>query len=903
MSEEKRIYGHCRACHMNCPVYYTVCDGRVVDIEAVPMSEGGIGNLCPRGYASIEFEYSPTRLRYPLKRVGKRGEGKWERISWNQAAREIAQRIDQLVKKYGAETFVLPGRTGRQDMGWIAAKVARTIGTPNNYYGVCQLCLLPQFIEEVQYGNYCAQKVGSDPNTRLLVAYGHEFTSYGDPILGKFSTMNQNNGMKTIAIDPVCGPVASHADVWLPVRPGTDLALNLGIIRFLIEREAFSAEFMKEWTNMAFLVNPVTGGLLTENEVKTGGDPNRYMFWDANNDRVSWWDAEAVQWEGGKSGRAHYDACVARWKRNEGSTELSPARLPETVDPALYGTYEVTLADGTSVEAKPAFQLLADYVSAWTPERTCEVTTVPQDKFLQACELIAETHPVEFYQSAQYMATNVSQWMLSITMLKCMSGDFEVPGGTSFVQCYPVEPMAFPGEWDISYNEGLSIEQKRKRLGYYEHPISAGAFHDEFWTHWHPQRPENADALNNVPDISAVLRAAETGDPYEVHGMISISSNWLMHDPGTTRWLALLKDESKIQLHVVADMVMTPTAELADYVLPAASWMERNYLEFGTTGATPYKNFYRKAVEPIGEAKQDYEHWALIFRELDKIDPSYNHDQLLNPGTSHYFAGEVGTLWETATIDEERDRLTRKFFGKSLEECLDERRVFAPNYTPGAADHRHLVMGRFPTDTGKINAFSTVHHHFGFPALPTWSEPTESPVSRPDLAEEYPLVLSTGKRQPGFFHSEFRQLPLMRTLSPQPDILMNEATAAEFGLKHGDWAWVEAPHVDGRGDLRRVMGRVSTRLMMRPGQVTYSQHAWWRPEKGVEEDLHGALEWNAEILCPSENGCLETGTLGVRSCLCKVYPATREDIEKYQPMITREQLDAMMPNFDIAKED
>ncbi len=902
MSEEKRIYGHCRACHMNCPAYYTVRDGRVVDIEAASMQEGGIGNLCPRGYASMQFEYSPTRLRYPLKRMGARGEGKWQRISWDEAAKEIAEKIDNLVKTYGAETFVLPGRTGRQDMGWIAAKVARTIGTPNNYYGVCQLCLLPQFIEEVQYGNYCAQKVGSDPNTRLLVSYGHEFTSYADPILSKFTTMNINNGMKTVALDPVCGPVASHADVWLPIRPGTDLAFNLCLINYLIEHDAFAADFMKEWTNMAFLVNPATGALLTEKDVKVGGTDQRYLFWDAKGGSLAWWDADAVQWEGGKSGRAHYDRCVKRWNDNIGSTELSPARLPEDVDPALFGTYSVTLKDGTTLQMKPAFQQMADYVKEWSIEKTAAITTIPADKIVEACELIAATHPVEYYQSAQYMATNVSQWMLSITMLKCMSGDFEVPGGTSFVQCYPVEPMAFPGEWDISYNEGLDISQKRKRLGYYEHPISAGAFHDEFWTKWHPQRPENADALNNVPDMVGVLEAAETGEPYEVHGMISISSNWLMHDPGTPRWLKLLKDESKIQLHVVADMVMTPTAELADYVLPAASWMERNYLEFGTTGATPYKNFYRKAVDPIGEAKQDYEHWALIFEELDKIDPSYNHDQPLNPMTSHYFAGERGTLWETKTIDEERDRLTRRFFGKSFEECLEERRVFAPNYEPGAADHRHLVAGRFPTDTGKINAFSTVHQHFGFSPLPVWDEPIESPVSRPDLAEEYPLVLSTGKRQPGFFHSEFRQLPLMRQLSPQPDVLMNPDTAAEYGVKHGDWVWVEAPDANGRGDLRRIMGRVSTRLMMRPGQVTYSQHAWWRPEKGVEEDLHGALEWNAEVLCTAANGCPETGTLGVRSMLCKVYPCSPEDIEKYRPLITREELEDMMPDYGIAKE-
>lgn len=895
MSEEQRIYGHCRACHMNCPVYYTVHDGRVVDIQAAPMEEGGLGELCVRGMASIQFEYSPTRLRYPLKRAGKRGEGKWERISWDQATKEIAQKLYDQTQKYGAESIVLPGRTGRQDMGWIAAKVARTLGTPNNYYGVCQLCLLPQFHDEVQFGNYFAHKVGTDPHTKLLVSYGNEFVSYAEPILGKFATQSMTNGMKHIAVDPVQGPVASKADLWMPIRPGTDLAYNLTIINYLIEHDAYAADDLKEWTDIAFLVNPVTGALLLESDVVEGGSSKRYMFWDAANDELKWWDAEEIQWQGGKSGRAHYDQCVANWNDNKGSTELSPARLPENVDPALFGTYEVTFADGSAHQCQPAFQQLADSVKQWTFEKCEKVTGLPIENIKRSCEMIASEFPIEFYPSAQYMATNTSQFLLSVNMLRVMTGGLEVPGGSTFVQCYPVEPMAFPGEWDISYNEGLDPAQKRKRLGYDKHPIACGKFHDEYWINWHPQRPENADALNNVPDISSVLQAVETGDPYEVHTIIAISSNWLMHDPGTQRWLKLLEDEDKIQLHIVADMVMTPTAEMADYVLPAATWVERNYLEFGTTGATPYKNFYRKAIEPMWEAKQDYAHWAPVFKEMERIDPSYNHG-LLNPTTSHYFAGEEGTLWETDTIDEERDRLARKFFGKSLEECLDERRVYAPGYTPGAPDHRHLVSGRLPTDTGKANLFSTVHQAYGFPPLPTYTEPEESPVSQPELAKEYPLVCSTGKRQPGYFHSEFRQLPLTRQLSPWPDVLMNKETAAEYGLKHGDWVWVQAPPTHGRDENSRIMGCVSTRFPMRPGQVTYSQHGWWRPELGVDQDNHGSTIWNAEMLVACDgNGAPETGTLGARSFLCKVYKCTQEEIDAVQPKITREQLESLLP--------
>ena len=880
---------------MNCPVYYTVKNGRVVNIEAVPMEEGGIGELCPRGMASIQFEYSPTRVLYPLKRVGKRGEGKWKRISWDQAITEIAEKVYELSEKYGPETFVLPGRTGRQDMGWNACKIARTIGTPNNYYGVTQLCLIPQFHEQTQFGGYLEFKCGTQPETKLFLTFGFEFST-ADPILAKFQVMNHQAGMKQISVDPICGSNPSKANVWAPVRPGTDLGLVMCFIRYLMKNDAYDAPFMKEWTNAAFLINPETGALLTEADCIEGGSDKRYYVWNATDDAPRWWDSEEIQWEGGASGLAHFKECEERFYQGIGSTEPSPARLPEDVDPALMGYYEMTLKDGSTVTCKPAFQQLAENVEEWTPEHTSEVTGCPVERIYEAAELIATVRPIDICEGIQYMATNISQYLLAIGALKCMTGSIDVPGGNDFVQFYPVEPQCFPGEWDVSYNEGLPVEQKRKRLGFDKHPIACGAFYENEWKYWHPMRPENADALLNIPDIGTVLDAIETGDPYEVHGMISISSNWLMHDPSTERWLKCLYDESKIQLHVVTEMVMTPTAELADYVIPAATWMERNYLEFGTVGASPSKNFFRKAVEPLGEAHQDYYFGAKLAQALEKIDPKYNSpDSLLNPDTSLFFANEHGKLWENETIDEERDRLCRRFFGKTLEECFDERKVFAPNYVPGAKYYRYLVSGRIPTDTGKINVFSTIHQKYGFSPLPVYTEPAESPISRPDLAKDYPLVLSTGKRQPGYFHSEFRQLPLMRQLSPHPEVLMNKDTAAEYGLKHGDWVWVEAPQTSGRDKLRRAMGMVSCRYMMLPGMVNFSQHAWWRPEKPVEEDLHGALEWNAEVLLECKNRCPETGTPGLRSQLCRVYKCTDEEIAKYQPMITREQLEAMLP--------
>lgn len=312
---------------------------------------------------------------------------------------------------------------------------------------------------------------------------------------------------------------------------------------------------------------------------------------------------------------------------------------------------------------------------------------------------------------------------------------------------------------------------------------------------------------------------------------------------------------------------------------------------WSTTGADPKKKFFRRVVEPLCESKHDYEFGAMLAKRLEQIDPKYNHG-LLNPTTSRFYAGEYGTFWEADTIDEQRDILCRQFLGKTLEECLEAASALPPDLDVRPTRfNKYLISGKFPTDTGKCNMFSTLHYKAGYPPLPVYSEPALSPYSTPELAKDYPLVLSTGKRQAGFFHSEFRQLPWMREINPVPEVFVHPDTAHAFGLEHGDWAWVEVPDHYGLAPLNRIMGKISFRLVSVPGVVSYSQHGWWRPEKDVSEDLHGAFEWNAENLLECVNRAPETGTPALRSQLCRIYKCSQEDIDRYRPEITRAELE------------
>ena len=894
MAEVNTIFGGCRSCHINCGAKINVEDGRIVSVDGADEAHHGYfgGKVCLRGMAAPQFEYSPTRVKYPMKRAGKRGEGKWKRISWDQAIDEIAQKVYDMSQEYGPETFVLPGRTGRHDMGWIAHRIARTIGTPNNYYGPIQVCLLPQFHGQIQFGSMLGQPNGMS-FADLRISVGTEASYSWEVVSGGRTLLKTKSGQKTVIFDPVCGPAATKADVWMPVRPGTDLAWCMCMIRHLLETATYDYDFVMKWTNAPFLVREDTGELLRESDIRGAGKHSRYLVWDELKGEVAWWDAEEIQWSGGASGREHFEKLVDLFYNNKSSKEKSPAVMPETMRLALFGEFIVHDFGGREIKCKPVLQKLYENCAEWSFEKTAEVTWLDAEKLQQVANMISQAKAIDFYEGAQYMSTNASQFLNAMAILKMLTGNVDTPAAP-MDQCYPVTPCAFPGEWDLSFGEGLPIEQKRKRLGYYEHRIGCGMAFEE-WAKWQPLRPENADGLLLFPDVGCVLKAAETGDPYPVHGIIAISSNWLMHDPSTARWMRLLEDETKIELHVVTEVVMTPTAEMADYVLPAQTWMERNYLKWGVGGADATKKFFRRGVEPIGEAKHDYEFGAMLAQALEKIDPSYNNG-ILNPATNRFFAGEYGKLWPADTIDGQRDLLCQRFLGKTLEECLEEGSALPLGIeSTEPVYYKYLISGKFPTDTGKCNMFSTLHFMCGYPALPEWTEPAESPYSQPEVAKEYPLVLSTGKRQAGFFHSEFRQLPWMREINPVPEVFINPETMTQYGVSDGDWIWVESPETHGRAPHNRIMGRASRRLMVVPGVVSYSQHGWWRPEKAANEDAHGVYDFNAEALLEAENRAPETGTPGLRSQLCKIYKCTQEDIDTYQPMITRKQLESFAP--------
>ena len=190
------------------------------------------------------FVYNPNRLKKPLKRIGERGSGQWEEISWDPSSDEIAEKLADLRDKYGAETLAFTEGTART-RSWLHYKFTNLFGTPNT--GGNGNVILPQLRHVARAlhlaGGFCSDKADW-VNADVVVMWGRN-TIASEPLLWDWVQKNrEKNGAKILCIDPRFSEVAQQADLFLQPRPGTDAALALGMINVIIEEDLYDHEFV-----------------------------------------------------------------------------------------------------------------------------------------------------------------------------------------------------------------------------------------------------------------------------------------------------------------------------------------------------------------------------------------------------------------------------------------------------------------------------------------------------------------------------------------------------------------------------------------------------------------------------------------------------------------------------------
>lgn len=248
-------------CHGGCGQILHVQDGKVIKVEGDESHPWSQGRACPRVLALKQYMYHPDRITYPVKRTGKRGEGKFERIGWDEAFDTIELRLKDIRERYGAESVLFCQGTGR-DVGGPISFLAYNYGSPNwACLGLSGLsCYTPRLVAmEATMGDYavldCSQfleKRYDDPEyefPKVIMVWGQNPPpTCPDGFQGHWIVDCRRRGSKLVVIDPRVTWLASRADIHLQIRPGTDGALALGMLNVIINEELYDKEFVEKWT-------------------------------------------------------------------------------------------------------------------------------------------------------------------------------------------------------------------------------------------------------------------------------------------------------------------------------------------------------------------------------------------------------------------------------------------------------------------------------------------------------------------------------------------------------------------------------------------------------------------------------------------------------------------------------
>ena len=232
----------CYFCHANCGVLAYVKDGDVIKIEGDPdyTNQGG---LCCRGTSALKHVHHPARINHCLKRAGEKGEGKWEQIPWDQGIKEVAERLNQIKAESGAEAVATAGGTTRTD-DYARRRFFNIFGSPNSFHNAL-LCWIPTFMVETAVGGWSPFETDLG-GSKCVILWGMNPGASTLPSMHGYTDL-QLNGLKIIVVDPRYSETAKNADLWLPLRPGSDTALALAMAHVICYEGMVDFNFVMEW--------------------------------------------------------------------------------------------------------------------------------------------------------------------------------------------------------------------------------------------------------------------------------------------------------------------------------------------------------------------------------------------------------------------------------------------------------------------------------------------------------------------------------------------------------------------------------------------------------------------------------------------------------------------------------
>ncbi len=641
----QKIPSMCNVCYNTCGVL-AVSDGKeLISIEGNPDFPIGRGRICSKGAAAVVLHSAPSRINYPMMRTNpEKGIGvdpKWKRISWDEAIGLIVEKLKECKSKDPRSLLVANSvahlHTGPGIAAFVTAFGTRNFWTSgSNHCGngehlMCGTLHSSWFkMPDFRYCNY-------------LMVFGTNLGTSGYYDLNttaKWLAEARMRGMKMVVVDPIMNAAAAKADEWLPIRPGTDGMLALGMLNVVLnEMEVYDEEFLKEHTNAPYLV---------------GADG--YYVRDKENGKPLIWDSEK---QVGKT----YDESLLK-------------------HPALLGEYEVN-----GDKCKPAFNLLKDHVKKYDASTVSTTTTIPlktikkiTQEWVEAAQ-IGKTIEIEgkllpyrpvvalYFKGAQGHK-HAMLTAMSIELLNEVMGNAETPGGVIGENsvCYGYPATSRPAWSPKEGPDGLMATGPWLPWGIPYPPAE-------------PKIPETLALQELFPlsihpnTLHLTLNDPEKfGLPYKPQVALIYGCNAVMTTTNPDKVAEGLK---KIPFIADFNILLDETAELADVVLPDTWYLERLGAPFILRQASRNNSLpmvgeewgygiQQATVEPLGErrnglmvlleiaerlgiAAEMYKSFNRSYGLADKhaLDPNkkYTWEQIVDSVYKHYFGEEHGLEW------------------------------------------------------------------------------------------------------------------------------------------------------------------------------------------------------------------------------------------------------------------
>ncbi len=781
-------------CTGSCGQLAFVRDGVIVKIQQAADYPDGAYNPrgCMKGLAYMNHVYGKDRILTPLVRTGERGSGEFREATWDEVLDRIAADLRRIGETWGWDSIHVFGQV--PGSGYVqkganyraSAVLGLTHGTSFDFNGDLPMGM------PITFGVQNAEHEAKDwANSRFLLLVGSNPVETRIPdVHFLFDAIEQ--GARLVVIDPSFSPTAAKADVHLRIKPGTDAVLALAMCRQIIADQAWDQDFMRTCTDAALLVRADTGKRLREGDLVAGGATDRFVAWDTG---------------------------------TAGPIIVGTDRLgfgPDAM-PALEGTFQVRLADGSSVAATPGMALVRAELDRWTPEAAEMVTGIPAETTVKVARAYATTKP-----AAILMGGGSNHWFhgdltgRAFALLAALTGNIGRSGGgfSVYVGQYKVRVDVSP--W---WNAG---ETKAKI-------VPSIYFVRGRTPTMHPDVPYPANGF---------------------HGLVCTFSNMFVQAMDVNRLHETLRG---LDLIVVVDHQMTETVRWADIVLPATTWYEKTDLT--ATPLHPFLQLQQAAIDPVGESRSELWMWREIVRRIDpaKAAEFFEMDETAAIEAILAAGGGEGGPTQGITLDALRAgpvRLNVPDPDIPFRRQVEDLEPFPPRSLPAPLEKTAAFI-----PTRRIEFYKEEDRFLELgEAVPTYRPPYDDTIHDP---ARWPLTLLTPHSK-WRIHSTYANNPWLDEIhGGRPEVFISPADAEARGIATGDPIRVW----NTRGEVE-AWARVST--SEQPGSVTLYE-GWWprqfRKGKGVNELTSSEVNPIHEVHFV---GNMWAPSTGWKDCRCEV---------------------------------